>query len=294
MEIQNVSYRPKLSIDGFLIPGKKVDKIHVFRNFKLDQNLNEIDFFPQNTSVTITDEQTQQTYDLTYHIPDIIINPDSVDLEEFYWYYNGDSLTIEYGNRYTLEVNAEIDGETLWTRSTTTVPEQGFEIQSLNFSTMEFAQKKENGDFELFEVTLQRSPGVTYYLATIRPLDTSFESLIIDHLAGEIDEEMYEENFEQYTFDRSNIQNTPRDSGTLGQSVLRMFWFDFYFYTDYEIIVYAVDENYRKYLQTFQNTQEFDGNFHEAEFSFEGDGIGVFGSIIPDTTYVTVTRPTTE
>lgn len=290
VEIENVSYKPKLSIDGFLIPGQKVDKIHVFRNFKLDQDLNEINFFPENTAVTITDEQNQQTYDLSYHIPDDLTNPDSVDLEDFYWQYNGNDLSIEYANSYTLEVNAQIDGVQLWTRSTTTVPQQGFEINSLNFTSLEFAQKKENGDFEFFEVSLQRSPGVTYYMATIKPLDITFESLIVDHLAGEIDEKMYEENFEEYTFDRNSIQNTPSDSGTLGQSVLRMFWFDFYFYSDYEIIVYAVDENYRKYLQTFQNVQEFDGNFHEAAFSFEGDGIGVFGSIIPDTTYITVTR----
>ena len=36
--------------------------------------------------------------------------------------------------------------------------------------------------------------------------------------------------------------------------------------------------------------QEEDGNFHESVFSIEGDGIGYFGSAIPDTVYVEVLR----
>ena len=294
VEILNVSYQPKISIDGFLIPNQKVDKIHVFRNFKLDQDLNDVDFFPENTTVSIMDNESGIDFDLSFHIPSVF-NPDSIDFEEFYWEYNGGNLSIEYGHSYTLTVNAEIEGQQLRTQSTTSVPQQGFVINSLNFSSLEFAQKKENGDFEFFEVSLQRSPGVTYYLATIRPLDTSFESLIVDHLGGEISKEMYDESFEEITFGRSNIQNTPRDEpGNIGESILRLFWFDFFFFSEYEIIVYAVDDNYREYLQTFQNVQEFDGNFHEAAFNFEGDGIGVFGSIIPDTTYIAVTRPPDE
>ncbi len=31
-----------------------------------------------------------------------------------------------------------------------------------------------------------------------------------------------------------------------------------------------------------------DGNFHEAKFNIDGDGIGVFGSVIADTVYVDV------
>ena len=103
----------------------------------------------------------------------------------------------------------------------------------------------------------------------------------------EEDEKEYDEDIERFTFNTTWIQNTPTSAG---YSILKLFWFDFYFYSDYEIIVYAVDENYRKYLQTFQDVREPDGNFHEAAFSFEGDGIGVFGSYIADTTFISVTR----
>jgi len=290
VEIQNVSYQPRISVDGFLTPGKKVERIHVFRNFKLNQDLNNINFFTENTTVTLTDEGVGQVYNLTLHFPDtLVFDITKIEkfYEEFYYEYTADDLVIEYGKSYTLEINTIIDGKQLWTRSTTTVPKAGFQINGVNFNSLEFAQKKENGDLEIFEVTIERSPGVTYYLATIQPLDTNFNSLISNHLFAEIDSIKFREDFDNYVFDTSWIQNTPSYSG---ESVLRLFWGDFYFYSEYEIIVYAVDENYRKYMQTFKNVQEFDGNFHEAAFSFEGDGIGVFGSIIPDTTYVTVTR----
>ena len=51
------------------------------------------------------------TVNLSLHIPEIV-NPDSIDLEEFYWEYNGNDFPIEYGRSYTLEVNAEIDANT--------------------------------------------------------------------------------------------------------------------------------------------------------------------------------------
>jgi hypothetical protein len=287
VEVQNRSYQLKIAIDGFLVPGRKVERIHIFRNFKLDQDLNDINFFPQNTTAILTDDSNpDQVYPLTLRIPDIL-NPEILDLEEFYYEYTGNDLTIEYGKSYTLEVNTTIDGKNLWTRSTTTVPQQGFKINSLNYDSLKFAQEKENGDLQLFEVTLQRSPGVTYYLGTITPLDTTFDSLIKEHLVEEIDEQMYMEDLDSYIFVTTWIQNTPLFSG---ESIMRLFWFDFYFYSEYEIIVYAVDDNFKDYLQTYNSVQEPDGNFHEANFNFEGDGIGIFGSYIADTTYLHVTQ----
>jgi len=60
-------------------------------------------------------------------------------------------------------------------------------------------------------------------------------------------------------------------------------WQDFRFYDDYEIIMYAADKNYKDFHITYRNVMELDGNFHEPKFNIEGDGIGVFGSIIADT-----------
>ena len=58
----------------------------------------------------------------------------------------------------------------------------------------------------------------------------------------------------------------------------------------YEIIIYAADTNYSSFLQTFDEVQEDDGNFHEPEFRLEGDGMGYFGSAIADTVALEVIR----
>lgn len=282
VEVKNVSYEPRITVEGLLFPGKKVEHIRVFKNFKIDQNVNIFNSVldPRETTVSITDEQNGNEYNLSLHVPDSV-----TDINGYWFEYPGNDLQIRSGNSYTLNVESEYAGERLWTRSTTTVPQQGFAINSLNFNSLKFAQEKENGDLEVFEVNIQRSQGITYYLATIKPLDTSFESLIKEHLVGELDSTVYEENIVNLSFDTSWIQNTPEYPG---ESTLRLFWFDFFFYSEYEVIIYAADKNYREFLQTYNRVQEFDGNFHEAKFNFEGDGIGYFGSAIADTTYVTV------
>jgi hypothetical protein len=93
------------------------------------------------------------------------------------------------------------------------------------------------------------------------------------------------EQRERLSYQTRWIQNTPE---TAGQSTVRALWFDLHFYSTYQVIIYAADKNYREFLQTFSRVQEIDGNFHEAKFNMEGEGIGVFGSVIPDTAYITV------
>jgi Domain of unknown function (DUF4249) len=282
VEVQNVSYEPRIVVEGLLIPGKKVEGIRVSKNFQINQDVNIFNALldPQKTTVSITDEQNGSVYNLDLHIPDSL-----QDINGYWFGYKGNDLHIGYGNTYSINVESEYAGKQLWTSSSTTVPDKGFAINSLNYNALKFAQKKDNGDLEVFEVYIERSPGITYYLATIRPLDNSYEKLIKEHLVGELDSTFYENEKIDLSYDTSWIQNTPEYAG---ESILRLFWFDFYFYSEYEIIVYAADENYREFLQTYNRVQEFDGNFHEAKFNFEGDGIGYFGSAIADTTYLTV------
>ena len=282
VEVKNISYEPRITVEGLLLPGEKVERIRIFKNFKIDQNVNIFNALldPEKTNVSITDEQNGNEYNLSLHIPDSLM-----DINGYWFEYPGNDLNILNGNSYTVNVESEYQGQRLWTRSTTTVPQKGFAINSLNYNTLKFAQKKENGDLEVFEINIQRSPGITYYLATIRPLQNSYDRLIKEHLVGELDSTFYEDEKIDLGFETSWIQNTPEYSG---ESTLRLFWFDFYFYSEYEVIIYAADKNYREFLQTYNRVQEFDGNFHEAKFNFEGDGIGYFGSVIADTTYLTV------
>lgn len=282
VEVKNVSYEPRITVEGLLMPGKKVDQIRVYKNFMLDQGVNIFNSIldPEKTDVSIVDEQNGNEYTLVLHIPDSI-----QDINGYWFEYPGDDLQILHGNSYTLNVESEYGGQNLWTRSTTTIPRPGFEIKSLNYNSLKFAQEKSNGDLEVFEVSIERSPGITYYLATIKPLDNSYSKLIKEHLVGELDSTFYDEQKIDLSFETTWIQNTPEYPG---ESILRLFWFDFFFYSEYEVIIYAADNNYREFLQTYNRVQEFDGNFHEAKFNFEGDGIGYFGSVIADTTYLTV------
>lgn len=56
---------------------------------------------------------------------------------------------------------------------------------------------------------------------------------------------------------------------------MNVFCWDLWFYTDYKITVYAADENYASFIQTFEDVQEEDG---------------YFGSAIVDTTSLRITR----
>jgi len=285
VEVTNVSYEPRIVVEGYLVPGQPVRDIRISRNFPLDADLRpSADLLPRytQTKVVLTDESSGLKYPLTLSVPDSIF-----DFENYTYGYQGNDLRIEHGKTYTLDVQTVIDGQVLEARSSTTVPEVGFRINSINHSSLQFAQTDEDGETMIFEMEIQRSPGTTFYVTSVRPLQTDFGSFIIEHLVGDLDPEDYEENFEEFAFDTNWIQNTP---STPGESNVPIFWFSFFFYSEYEVIVYAADKNYKGFLQTFANTQEFDGNFHEARFNFEGDAIGVFGSVIADTIYVDVTR----
>ncbi|NOG46480.1 MAG: DUF4249 family protein [Calditrichaeota bacterium] len=284
VEVENKSYQPKISIDGFLHPGKKVERIHIFRNFKLGENItaDKIFFDPAKTIVKIIDEESGTPYTLTLNQ-----NPDTTDLEDYYYEYNGNDLVIDYGKSYTLDVTTEADGKQLSTTSTTTIPNAGFHIAGINTTSMQFAQQEPGGDFATFQIEIERAPGTNFYVAATRPLDMRFENFITNHLFGELTREDFDEDLDDYDSAEDWIQNTPLTSGT---STLNIFMFDLFFYSEYRVIVFAADDNYREYLQTFNSTQEPDGNFHAARFNFEGDGIGVFGSVVTDTIYFEVTR----
>ena len=132
VEVENTSYRPKIVIDGYLIPHKKVEKIRITRNFKIDANLNNMSLIPEvnSTTVTITDMQTKSDYELSFHMA-----PDNDRrLENYYWEYNGNDLDIEYGHRYQLTVTAIINGKELQASSITKIPEEGFEIININYT----------------------------------------------------------------------------------------------------------------------------------------------------------------
>ena len=283
VQVSNESYEPRIVVEGILLPHHQVSKIRITKNFPIDKNLNyySLIFNPNRTDVTITDEQTGRIYPLELNIPE-----DNI-LENYYYEYNGSDLIIDYGKSYTLEVRTTDNGNELYTKSTTTIPEEGFYIQNINFDNLLYRARDENDDLINFQITINRSPGTTFYRTSVKSSDASTETFIYDNPFTEVDAQDVQDDINAYMYNYNWIMDTPETPGT---SLFSLYWINFWFYGEYQIIVYAADKNYEYFLETYNDVMEDDGNFHEARFSFEGDGIGVFGSAIADTVYVTVSE----
>lgn len=277
--VTNESYEPRIAVEGYLIAGQKVDKIRIARNFRLDDNLRTLGLLLPNAQVTITEMQTGRTFPLRFH--------SSNDFDSNYFLYDGDDLIIEPGKSYRLDVTATIEGKELSASSTTTVPSPGFQILEVNFDNLQYRQRDNNDNVLSFALTIARSPGTTFYAKTITALGASPSNFVYDNPFFKRTPEEVASDINDFNYQLGWIQDTPN---TPGQSQLDVFWFELWFYTDYEVVVYAGDKNYKDFFLTYNDVQEEDGNFHEAKFNFEGDGVGVFGSMIADTVRILVTQ----
>ena len=268
VNIDEQAFQPKIVIQGTLLPGHKVTKIKISRNFPLNTNINNDEIIIKDAQATIFDK-LGTAYNLTFNF------------NTRYYEYIGTDLVIEYGESYTLEVTATIDGRELFAKSTTTVPEAGFEILESKsvLDSMVYRERDANGELKSFEITFERSAGTDFYALSLTALDADAAAFIYDNPFGEED---VLDDFDDFKFTYSWIQDTPKEAG---ESSLEIFWFFTWFYGDYQAIVYAADRNFKDFLQTHNEVQEIDGNFHEPAFHIEGDGIGVFGSAIADTVY---------
>ena len=120
----------------------------------------------------ITDLTNNSVYNLTFHVA-----PDD-KLENYYWQYNSPGLTISPGKSYRLDVSAVIDGQQLQAGSTTTIPDSGFSISHLNYNQLSFREETPSGGLKHFEITFNRSPGISFYLASAKALNPSKSNFI--------------------------------------------------------------------------------------------------------------------
>ena len=277
VSITNESFESRIVVEGFIFPHQRVEKIRITKNFRVNSDLTNLDLLIRDADVKIIDESTGKEYMLDFHSSDIITMN--------YYEYKGDSLIIDYGNSYTLDVTATVDGKILHTKSTTIVPAKGFKITNLNHSSLPYRQRDRNDEVIKFQLEIERSPETTFYVNTIRPLVANSDNFIYDNPFEDKDSDEVDEDINDFNYRFGWIQDTPP---TVGQSKIDLFWFDLWFYTSYDVIVYAADRNYKEFFQTYNEVQEQDGNFHEPIFNLEGDGIGVFGSVIADTVSIEV------
>ncbi|MFQ5633366.1 MAG: hypothetical protein ACE5I1_31760, partial [bacterium] len=198
-------------------------------------------------------------------------------------------LKIASGKSYTLEVKAKIDGVPLEARTTTTVPFPGLRIDTSAslLGQMRYRERDANDALKSFKLIFERSPGTNFYALALTALNADTSTFVYDNPFEEFDPHDVLEDLDNFKHRFSWIQDTPLEAGL---SNMEIFWFDLWFYSDYQAVIYAGDRNFKDFLTTHDQVQEIDGNFHVPVLHIEGDGIGVFASAVADTVYFTVTR----
>ena len=280
VDVKNESYEPRIVIEGYLVAGHQNVKMLFTKNFRVNNGFTDLDILldHETTEASITCLDDGKIYGL-----DFTIVQDGDKVTEVYWGYNGSDFLVESGKTYQLNVSAVVEGQNLSASSVTKVPPQGFKITHFNHDSLVYWQKDQNGKVMNFEITFDLSAETDFYLAAIQALNPTLKTFIYDNPYDDVEEEDIDLQSDAY----ENAAAFNLDP-SLGYGKLKLEWYNFSFYDDYRIIMFATDQNYREFLISFDDVMEIDGNFHEAKFNIDGQGIGVFGSMIADTVYCKV------
>ena len=275
VEFEDNLYEPKLAIEAILISGKTPERIYVWRNFPLDTDFRSFTPVLPNAEVFIIDLDNNVRRELTY------------DETTASFYSEDDQWVIEPLHSYRLEVFATVDGKDLKTTGETTVPADGLQIVDINHDSLSYRQPDGHGGYVDFELTFERSPSSSMYVATVEALAADTSTFVYDNPFFEAEPDEVLDDLEDYRYAFEWLQDVPMSPG---QTDMQLFWWDFWFYGSYRILLYAADEHYSNYIKTYGDVQEPDGNFHAPAINLDQDGIGVFGSAAVDTIFVAVGR----
>ncbi len=278
VDLGSENYEPKIVVEGYLYPGRPVEKIKISRNIPINTQMNRSDLLITDATVSITDETTGDIYPLSY----------SAEIKAYR--YPGSDWIIRRERSYRLQVSATVEGKLLQASSVTHTPPGGFSIRTESSTdTMVYLQRDVHGELMKPQITFTRAPDVDFYAISLIALHADTTTFIYPpvnpYIFSKMQKEKIAENINQFRYSRFFLFNTPKESGEMIQE---MEWFHFMFYGVYRVIVYAGDKNMKDYLLTFQRVREVDGNLHEPRFHFEGDGIGVFASAATDTMYMKI------
>jgi len=265
VDITAVVYQPKIVVQGYVYPNEEIKHVKLTRNFPLETTINQEDLIltPSKNSVTIN------------------VNGIGLQFHTVTQSYFTNAITANFGETYTLTVSAVIDGEQLQTTSSTTVPLEGFSLLSTDLGTIEYRTP--------ISFQFNSSPGTDFYAFSINPDLASVENFIYDNpFFPNLEPSDVEDDLNSFRFQFDVLINVDSTPGTTREYVLT--GFDTWFYSTYKVIVYAGDKNFKDYVLTASNVQQFDGNFIDPRMYFAGDGIGVFGSAIRDTVTFNLVR----
>ncbi len=258
VNLTSAPYDPKIAVEGYLYPGHTVSQISLMRNYPIGDSVNTgaLQLTPSGNAVSATINGAALLFD-----------------PQTQTYYNN-QITVDYDKSYKLEVYATIDGTPLHTTSTTTTPQKGFAVLENNLGDFSYGDS--------ITINYYPSPSTGFYAFSIVP-DTANPGNFnynID-LRDKPDSSKVVQNLNQYKFRYGTVNNVNSYAGTAYSFTIGSR--DTWFYSTYTVVAYACDLNFKEFLLTAPNVQEVDGNFHEPIETFQGDGIGVFGSAIADT-----------
>lgn len=277
IDVNESKYEPKIVVDGYIYPDKKVENIRLTRNFPLNKDIDVSQVILSGADASITDLGSGRVYKLVY-------NPVNFSYE-----YPGTDLQIGHSKSYKLDVTAVIDGITLHTSSTTTVPQQGFNLLNNDLGSMNYREKDNDGNIKRFNIQFTPSSGTDFYAVSVTALDAAVNTFIYDNaFFTDIDSVDLVDDFDNFRQSYEWMQNTKDNAAVANYNVE---WYLLWFYGNYKIVLYAGDKNFKDFLLTHKDVKEMDGNFHEPKLHLEGDGIGVFGSAIVDTAYFSILKP---
>lgn len=271
------TFEPKLVIEAFIFPNQKISNIKITRNFPLNTTPKPQDLIVRNAKVSITDLMTLKECNLTF-------NSKTLTYE-----YNAEDFKIEYDREYQLKVEGNSYGKDIIVLATTKTPKKGFSIikeKTVNGS-LSYRQKDENGLVKNLPLVFNISKGTSFYPVSIVSLDASEQNFIYDNAYREVKKDDLLKDLDNYKYRQRLIFNVNSNGDIYEYDIT---WTSIWFYGKYRMVVYAADENYRQFSLSYKNVQEFDGNFHEPKVILQGDGIGVFASMIADTVYFSIKK----
>lgn len=273
VDIDKSTYQPKIVVNGLLYTGEETQSIEIMRNFPLNTTIIPDEKYISNALVTLRNQYGE------------------IDTLN-YWPRNRcyalvyDPMEIVGGEEYTLYVSAEIDGQELWTRSSTIAPYPGFSINDQLSTSGTITYRKYYVDGKLTDptVTFNRTAGAEFYGLSAVALNANDSTFIEDNIFG------FKPDSLQEVIDYAkhiSYWSSP-DNSADGSSTIDLPWYLIYFYSTYRLTIYAGDLNFYHFYISHQSVMNMDGNLREPLFHFEGDGIGLFGSAIRDSIFFEV------
>ncbi len=266
VDVESIEYVPKIAVEAFIYPGENIEGIRIQRNFRLNEKVTEDGLFltPQANNVVAS------------------INGNPLSFDPVTKTYYLDNSIAEFDKEYTIEIYATVDSKQLSATGKTRTPQSGFKLLEKNLGSFSY-----QGDLPILEFT--PSTSTDFYIFSIIANNAGIDNFIYDNnIEPNMSVKDLEDNFNSYFLQYNWLSHLdPKYKGTFFYDIKD---FDVWFYSDYRVIAYAGDYNFRQFHQTNFELKEIDGNFHEPYQIFTGDGIGIFASAIRDTAYFTLTR----